>query len=239
MTASKSPATLVLCAIAPRQSAGSRGGSWLDAARALAVPVTWVAAVESMANFDGAMAGVDVAIDVPPAACASRTRLRDLLGRARAAAPSCAAAVLRGPMPPEHRGVLVEHGIAVALVDAFDEDGRGSRRPAPRGWACRSAVWGLWEVRVTPARRRGLLGWLGVGGLSQPQPGSLQVLCTDGLHSGNNAATFVASRLERWIAWASHHQARGSAIVTHLSALPAIISSGGRAALSGSVLRAA
>jgi hypothetical protein len=239
MTASKAPATIVLCATVPRQPSSARGGSWLDAARAVSVPVTWVAGVDSLAGLDGRADGLDLAIDVPPAACGSRTRLRDLLARTRAAFPGCAAAVLRGPMPPEHRGVLVEHGITVVLVDAFDDDGRGSRRPAPRGWACRNAVWGLWEVRVSPTRRTGLLGWLGVGGLSRPRAGSLHVLRTEGLHAGNGAAAFVASRLERWIDWARQHRARGSAVVTELSSLPSVISGNGRATLAGSVLRAA
>jgi len=239
MIASKSPATLVICATVPRQPVVPRSGSWLDVARGVPVPVTWVAGVDSLAALGGRMEGLDLAIDLPPAACGSRTRLRDLLSRSRDAAPGIAAAVLRGPMPADHRRLLVDHGIAVALVDAFDDDGRGSRRPAPRGWACRNAVWGLWEVQVTPPRRRGVLGWLGVGGLSSPRAGSLHVLRTEGLHSGNNAATFVASRLERWMEWANGHRVRGTAVVTELSALPASLAGAGRSALAGSVLRAA
>ena len=36
-------------------------------------------------------------------------------------------------------------------VDAVSGETRGTRRPAPRGWPCRSLVWGLWGCRPHPS----------------------------------------------------------------------------------------
>jgi hypothetical protein len=243
MIGSKPPAMLVICATAPRQAATIRSGSWIDAASALPVPVTWLAGIDSLEEVGSGLRRqgkvVDLAVDIPPAACGSRTKLRELLLRVRGAAPDVTAAVLRGPTPLEHRVLLVEFGIAVALVDAFADDARGNRRPAPRGWPCRNVVWGLWEVQVTPHRPRGIAGWLGLGGMPRPPAGSLHVMRTEGIAVGNNGSAFVTPRLERWIAWAGQRHVQGTAVVTHLSGLPAVISHGGRPALAGSVLRAA
>ena len=132
MTRSKLPATLVLCATAPRQTLAVRASSWLDAARAVAVPVTWVVGIDSLAGIASGVGDVDLALDIPPAACGSRSRLRDLLARARDITPGMTSVVLRGPTPPAHRGLLVEEGISVALVDTFDA---GESSPGAEGLA--------------------------------------------------------------------------------------------------------
>lgn len=232
-------ATLVICATAPRQpTMAGRSGGWLEAARSLQVPVTWLVSVDALAAADRA-ADVEVAIDIPPAACGSRQRLRDLLARARDVAPSIAAVVLRGPTPIDHRGLLVEWGVSVAMVDAFADESRGCRRPAPRGWACRNVVWGLWEVLVSPTRPGGLAGWLGFNGPPRLRPGGLHVLRSNAGGTGAALASALTPRLQRWTAWAAQRRERGAAEVVGLSALPTLICGAGRQPMAGSVLRAA
>lgn len=233
------PATVVFCATAPRHAATARSQAWVDAARSVAVPVTWAVGIDSLAEIAGRTADLEVALDVPPAACGSRARLRDLLVRARDLVPELAAVVLRGPTPAPSREVLVEEGIGVAVVDALDEEPRGNRRPAPKGWACRNPLWGLWEVMVTPARPAGIAGWLGFGGMPRLVPGGLHVLRTDGVAAGNNGAAFIGPRLERWISWAAQRRLRGAAAVVPLTDLPRLIGGGDRGAGDRSILKAA
>ena len=237
MVRSRRPATLVICGTAPRQPAA--GDSWLRTAGSL--PVTWLVGIDAIGAVAEGVArhGGDVALDIPPAVCGARGKLRDLLVRLRDEAPNVMAVVLRGPTPLSHRTLLVEQGIGVAIVDAFEEDGRGSRRPAPRGWPCRNAVWGLWEVLVSPHRPRGIAGWLGLGGLPRPKAGGLHVLRTEGATVGGRGEAFVTPRLDRWIGWATGRVASGAAVATGLSGLPAAITGEDRQPLSGSVLRAA
>jgi hypothetical protein len=235
----KQPATVVLCATAPRQAITGRSRVWLESVRSVAVPVTWAVGIDTLADIAGQDHGLDLALDIPPAACGSRSRLREILLRGRDLMPDLAAVVLRGPTPAANRGVLVEKGIGVAVVAAFEEESRGNLRPAPKGWACRNPVWGLWEVLVTPARPAGIAGWLGFGGIPRLSSGGLQVLRTDGVSVGNNGAASLAPRLERWISWAGQQRFRGTASVVPLSMLPRLISGGDREAVGRSVLRAA
>jgi len=233
------PATVVLCATAPRQAPTGRSRGWLDAARAVAVPVTWAVGIDTLADVADDVEGLDLAIDIPPATCGSRSKLRDLLLRSRDLVPDLSAVVLRGPTPAENRGVLVDEGIGVAVVDAFETEVRGNRRPAPKGWACRNPIWGLWEVLVTPPRPAGLAGWLGLGGMPRLAAGGLHLLRTDGVAVGNNGSAAITSRLDRWISWAGQQRFRGTATVVPLSALPRVITGGERDVVTGSVLRAA
>lgn len=229
------PSTLVICAAAPRQPAG-RQAAWVETAAALGVPVTWLVGADDLA---GSLEAVNVAVDIPPAACGSRRRLRDLVARARDLVPDLTAVVLRGPTSIEDRVLLAESGISVALVDAFSDEGRGCRRPAPRGWACRNVVWGLWEVLVTPPRSEGLFGWLGLGGAPKVRPGGLQVLRSDATTAGVSPAAVVPPRLQRWIAWATQQRQRGAVSVATLSDLPGLIAGAGHQPIARSVLRAA
>lgn len=238
MTRPQSPATLVICAAAPQPAVG-RGPGWLEASRSLPVPVTWLVGVDSLAAAETA-ADTEVAIDIPPAACGSRQRLRDLLARVRDFAPTITAAVLRGPTPVENRALLVEWGISVALVDAFADEVRGCRRPAPRGWACRNTVWGLWEVLVTPVRPGGFAGWLGFEGAPRLRPGTLHVLRNgDTVMVGSANAFPLAPRLQRWLGWAVQRRERGAAEIVGLSMIPKLIAGAERTPMAGSVLRAA
>lgn len=238
MNAVRRPATLVICGTV-KQPVDS--AAWLDGRRP--VPVTWLAGIDAVGSVAAAIlrtrAADEVALDIPPAACGSRAKLRDLLRRGRDEAPDLAAVVLRGPTSLEHRGLLVEHGIGVALVDAFEDDGRGSRRPAPKGWPCRNAVWGLWEVLHRPHRAGGIAGWLGLGGMPSTRPGSLHVLRTDGVTGASRGTGFLTPRLGRWIEWAGQRVSRGGVQVAGLATLPLVITGAARLPLSGSVLRAA
>lgn len=229
------PSTLVICAAAPRQPAG-RQAAWVETAATLGVPVTWLVGADDLA---GSLEAVNVAVDIPPAACGSRRRLRDLVARARDLVPDLTTVVLRGPTSIEDRVLLAESGISVALVDAFSDEGRGCRRPAPRGWACRNVVWGLWEVLVTPPRSEGLLGWLGLGGAPRVRPGGLQVLRSDATTAGVSPAAVVPPRLQRWVAWATQQRHRGAVSVAALSDLPGLIAGAGHQPIARSVLRAA
>lgn len=236
------PATIVVCAAAPRLRPAGGDGAWLRTAQALPVPVTWIAGADRLAEIGRQLSGPGpaphLAIDVPPAVCGSRQKLRDLLGRVRDAVPGLTAVVLRGPTPPANRMLLVEWNIGVALVDAFDGGERGSRRPAPRGWPCRNAVWGLWEVLATPYRPRGIAGWLGFTTMPRLAVGGLHVASLDREGATEAGSGLPSGRLERWAAWAAR-RARDGAVVTSLPQLPERLGRDARIPLAGSVLRAA
>lgn len=243
MARSVPPATIVICATLPQQVRAERCADLVRGAAGLPVPVTWVTAIDRLADVGAEiLRGVetaDVAVQVPVAECASRQRLRQFLVRARQGLPSLAAASLRGPAAFEHRALLVGEGIGVVLVDALDEQSLGQRRPAPRGWPCRNTAWGLWEVEAGQPRTTTWTNWLGLYGLPRPRAGSLHVVRTDGAMIGNNGAGFLTSRLERWAAWAEKRCRRGTAVATTLSGLGSTLARGGRGPLAGSVLRAA
>lgn len=234
MPGSNAPATLVICSSLPHGMRPEAGGR-------LSVPVTWVAPWERLAEAAAlarGQAGAAAALELPVGAFASRQRLRSLLARGREALPDLAAIVVRGLDPLEHRGLLVEEGIRVAVVGSLGPAGRGSRRPAPSGWRCRNAAWGLWEVELSPARREGALGWLRVPGLPRPRSRSLHVLLSEGLASGNGGAC-VSSRLERWLAWAGRYVDRGAAEAVSLPRLVARLAGEEQGGADRSVLRAA
>ena len=111
------------------------------------------------------------------------------------------------------------------LVDEFSDVGRGSRRPAPTGWPCRSVAWGLWEVKACPPRRSPGWGWL--PGLPAARRGGLHVIA-DG-----------EQRLSRLVDWSAQCVARGQAVVVPLAELPAILEGRTLGSLAASVLRAA
>ena len=115
-----------------------------------------------------------VALEIDPLAAASRQRLRDLIRATHQACPNIDAAIVSGDAPPPHRDLLAEEGIRVILTSHFSDSGR-PRRPAPAGWPCRNAQWGLWEVlrhtgprwqlfgRSLPRARRGTLAAIDLG----------------------------------------------------------------------------
>lgn len=239
MSKSRQPATIVVCAAAPRQRPAGGDIAWLRAANSQAVPVTWIAGVDRLADIaEAAGDAASLAVDIPPAVCGSRQKLRDLLARAADAAPGIASAVLRGPTPLANRTLLVERGLGVALVDSFDGGERGSRRPAPRGWPCRNAVWGLWEVLAAPHRPRGLAGWLGFTTMPKLKSGGLHVVRGDAAWSDGGPAGGAVAKLDRLVAWAGRRGRQG-AIMATLGQVPEFVGRDARGPLAGSVLRAA
>lgn len=238
MQSADTPATLVICGIVPKTVRGEPGGLM----RGPDLPVTWLAPADRLAVAVGLarrQAGSAVALELSTAAFESRSRLRALLARGREAAPDLAAVAVRGVVEAEHRGLLVEEGIRVVLVESLGESGRGSRRPAPAGWRCRNASWGLWEVEVASARPRSPLSWLGLLGLPRPRRGSLHVLRTEALAEGNGGTVFIAARLERQLAWARRYVDRGQARAISLEALSPLLAGVEQAARDHSILRAA
>lgn len=236
------PATLVICAPLPTGIPATGADAYLDeVGRRAGVPLTWVAAIDrlplAVRHRDAAAIPTGVALDIP--GTPTRQELRQLITRAAAEAPGLDAVVIRGPLPAEHRRVLVDGGIHVACRDQFDDVSRGVRRPAPAGWPCRSSLWGLWEV--TPARATPpgivdhLLPWR-AGTTSRS--GSLNVIDAAGTGPAPDAAT-IRSRVESWKAWAVRQRGPGQPVFATLSDLPSLIAGAGRLPMGGSILKAA
>jgi hypothetical protein len=236
MHGSDARATLVICGTVPPTSRSEP----IRLVRGPDLPVTWLAPIDrlaAVADLTGRHAGCGVALELPPAGLESRSRLRSLLTRGRDALPGLAAVAVRGNLSPEHRGLFVEAGIRIALVGALAEAGRGSRRPAPTGWRCRNAAWGLWEVEISAGQPRSPLTWLGLG--VRPRRGSLHVFRTEALAEGNGGTVFLGSRLERQLAWARRQVDRGRACAVSLDGLVARLAGGEQVARDHSILRAA
>lgn len=220
MEARNSPATVVVCAPAPRRSG--------DGGVAARVPITWVGGIDALESLPQ-VAAARLALAIEPAWLTSRQALRAALVRARRAVPGLEVAVLHGAALAHH-SVLAEEGIRIVAVDAFSDVGRGARRPAPAGWPCRNIAWGLWEVMACPPRRSPAWSWL--PGLPAPRRGGLHVCAADG--AGGDAR-----RLGRLLEWAGRGVARGRVVTVALGELPAIMEGRRPALLATSVLRAA
>jgi hypothetical protein len=212
-----------------------------EVGRRAGVPLTWVATIDSLplaVRHRGAAATPSgVALDIP--GTPTRQELRQIIARAAAEAPGLDAVVIRGPLPADHRRVLVDGGIRVACRDRFDDVSRGARRPAPAGWPCRSSLWGLWEVTMARATPPGivdhLLPWR-AGTTSWS--GSLSVIDATGAGPAPDAAT-IRCRIESWKTWAARRRGPGQPVFATLSDLPSLIAGAGRLAMGGSILKAA
>ncbi|MFM7137669.1 MAG: hypothetical protein ACKO1M_11460 [Planctomycetota bacterium] len=236
MHGSDARATLVICGTVPRTTRSEPSGLL----RGPGLPVTWLAPIDRLvvaAALADCHDGCAAALELPPAALESRSRLRGVLARGRDVLPGLAAVAVIGTVTAEHRGLLVEEGIRVALVDKLAEISRGSRRPAPSGWRCRNAAWGLWEVETSAGLPHSPLAWLGLGG--RPRPAGLHVLRTEALAKGNGGTVFLASRLERQLAWARRQVDLGRAVAVSVDGLATRLSGGEQAARDHSILRAA
>jgi len=235
------PTTLVICCRLPHGVPNATAETCLEVGRRSAMPVTWVTTIDQLplvAGQRGTTASLrDVAVEIPADQC--RQDLRQLLARAATEAPGLDAASVRGPLPADHRQVLIDAGIRIVCRDRFDDTSRGSRRPAPHGWPCRSTLWGLWEVTqsgtVTPPRMvNRLIPW---GSPSGPAPGSMTLVEIGG--QGHASADVIRSRIEQWHAWAQRRTTHGQAVFASLSDLPALIAGAARFSEGGSVLKAA
>ena len=235
------PTTLVICCQLPAGMPQATMETCLDIDRRSAVPVTWIATIDRLKLLaDRAVttgSPRNVALEVP--ANQSRQELRQLLARTAAEAPGVDAAAIRGPLPGEHRRVLIDGGIRIVCRDRFEDVTRGSRRPAPHGWPCRSMLWGLWEVTQANAIPPGLVSRLLPWGAQQaPAAGSLAVIDVGGQGPAADAAS-IRGRIEQWRSWAEKRPARGQVAFATLSDLPALIAGSGRLPEGGSVLKAA
>jgi hypothetical protein len=222
MAAGPSPATFVACA-----PLAWRGSDRAGLARP-AVPITWITSLNSLSvAAEAGAAGATIALELLPAWFCTKQSLRDAIAVARSAVPSLDTAVIEGAVP-RHHDVLAAAGIRVVAVDVLAPVQRGSRRPAPQGWACRTVAWGLWEVLVGPDPRqpRGWLSWTGLG--RRPRAGSLHV----------HRLACRAARADRWLAWATRLAARGGVAAT-LADLPELIEGRRGGPLAGSILKAA
>jgi len=157
--------------------------------------VTWAADAETLADLTAAAPEASWALLVDAAAAASRRDLRTRLASLARLSSRIDAAACAAEVTPVHRDLLVDAGVRVAAMDRFDDAGRGTRRPAPDGWACRSVVWGLWEVESS-APRRGLGQWLPWGG--SPAAGSLSLVTVDLDADGRIAEAVVAAAVSRF-----------------------------------------
>ena len=234
------PTTLVICCPLPSGMPQATAEACLESGRRAALPVTWIAAIDRLPLIVGerrTVAPPHVALEIPPSQ--SRQELRQLLAQAAADAPGLDAAVIRGSLPADHRRVLVDSGIRVVCRDQLDDTPRGSRRPAPHGWPCRSTLWGLWEVTQTPATPPGLVSrLLPWGSPSGPRSGSLAVVDIGGLGPVADAAS-IRGRMEQWRSWAERQRTTGEVVFATLSELPALIAGAGRLPVGGSILKAA
>ena len=231
------PTTLAICCRLPADMPRPLVEACRQAAVRAAVPVTWITAVERLALVAGhgpeASASRHVALEMPEQSSVSG--VRRLLADAGAAVPGLEAVVLHGDVSQEQRRLLVEGGVRIACRSRLDDTSRGSRRPAPPGWPCRSTLWGLWEVVMTQATPPGMVSRLLPWG-SRPAQGGLVVVDV-----GGGTPDAVAGRLEQWRAWAGAGRPGDAprAVCVHLADLADLITGGGRHALGGSVLRAA
>lgn len=234
MGRSGDPATLVLCAnLAGVPRRGSLA-AWGEAPGRAAV--TWSADVETLAAAaEAGLAPATLALALEPAWLDSKATLRRMVHAARQAAPGLEAVMLRGPRPLTHATLLAEEGIRVASVDVGDDARRGSRRPAPSGWRCHNPVWGLWEVRTDPPRRRGFVNWLLHGSMPRLRPAALHVLDAGSVPVDRP----LGGRLDRWLSWAARRVAGGRLRTVPLADLPVFLARGGQPPVSGSVLKAA
>lgn len=243
MAGSGLPCTVVICCSLPAGIGTDEMAARLEAGRAADVPVTWLAALEWLPGVMDRLGGNGQAGSVAlavPARC-PRTAARELLSRARRAAPALDAAAIHGPLDAACRQELAAGGVRVVCRDRFDTITPGSRRPAPAGWACHSPVWGMWEVatRGEPFPPAGLRRILGTGAAMALRPGGLAVVDVGHDVPPGKGAAVIRNRLGRWKAWAAGRWRSQPAAFTSLSQVPDLIATAGRAPVGGSILRAA
>lgn len=223
------PATVVLCGrLSDHQTRPIQPGRLAissESSHSTRPPVTRLVSLaelqQAALTAPDAVATADVALELEPAWLDSRRTLRDAIRQARSMVPELAAAVLAGDVLRE-QPLLAELGIRIVIVDRLGPSDRGSRRPAPCGWPCRNAAWGLWEVtKLNVARRPGLWHRLTHGsGFPTTRGGSLQVLCDDSSRTG------TAGQLGRWVEATARRQSRGAVRAVRLTDLPGLLEGG-------------
>lgn len=234
-------AAVVICCRVPARITAVEFADWEQLARRAATPVTWVAGVESLATIAAVFGNSEcfprIALEVDDGLLASRQSLRRTITTVRQEIGHLDALVATGSPEVAHRGLLIAEGIRTLCVDRFEQVARGSRRPAPNGWPCRSVVWGLWEVaaETSPSVRLldRMLPWQGGRVLAA---GTLSVIHLLGTVEGGARA--IRSRLERVLGMVAGRRSKAPVHAALLSELPELLM-GGDQAHAGSVLKAA
>jgi len=238
------PSTVVVCCSVPARTTVSELVDAVGLSRRYGVPVTWATGIDSIAMMSDAIGASgspeSMALEAPQSWFASRQSLRQFFARSRTLGPALDALVVRGNRPLVHRDALVEEGIRTACVDHFETLARGSRRPSPAGWACRSVVWGLWEVRSgsekAPTLIQRIVPWASFPRLAS---GSLSIFHVQERAVEDSEPTLAwRSRLERLLAWVQRTSHSQGVRVAGLSDLPALLNAAGRPH-ANSVLKAA
>jgi hypothetical protein len=231
--------TVVLCCDLPAGLPAATVENWLAWGLTAGVPITWIAPLERLRQIAAAAAaaGIEPSVALDVSAIDTRSGLRASFAEASETLAAIEAAAVRGGLPADHRRGLAEAGVRAILRDRLDDNGPGARRPAPRGWPCRSVLWGLWETTpsaATPPTSIGrLLPWA-TGGTTRAEG-----LIVPEVSRGSAADVGqLRARVEQWQAWA-RRQRTGTVSFARLADLPALVAGAGRVPDGGSVLRAA
>jgi hypothetical protein len=240
MGAKTAPATVVICCRLPPRISAAEFADWTRLADRSDAAISWVAGSDDLEALGPAVeaAGATgrIALGVDAAMIASRQSLRAALAAARRTVGAIEAVVAADAPKIDERGLLVAEGVRALCVERFETVARGSRRPAPHGWPCRSVVWGLWEVSSAPPAARLFSRIIPWQTSPLPAPGLLSVVTVSA--SGTASSRDVRSRLERVLALVSRRRSKAPVQVPHLADIPDLIAGGGQVR-AGSVLKAA
>ena len=233
MGVGNNPATVVICCGSPRGLPSDTLLQWIERSRQAGVCVTWVAELADLPRVSRSAGQKSVALSLDPDWLSSRQLLREAFAELRAAGSQIDAVSARGPLPLEHRDLFVAAGIRTVVVEEFSGPAKGSRRPAPAGWPCRSVVWGLWEVRASAATPASLperlLPWRSRACV--PAGGLAVVYAAASADAG-------AAHLERLLAWQRRQGRPDGVRGTELATIPSLLA-GAQQGATQSVLKAA
>jgi hypothetical protein len=197
-----------------------------------------VTRVVGLDSIDDAPPDASLILSLSPDQLASRQAVRSTIAAARSRRPDLGAVRARDvARVTAHE--LVDAGIRIVLVDEFLEGQRGSRRPAPAGWACRQPVWGLWEVQVV--RGPTPIGWrrlLKRSPAKTTREGGLVVLCPP-VSVGNTDASAGVQDPDAWWTQAFGPARQADASYLTVPQLSSLLDRGGDATAARSVLQAA
>jgi hypothetical protein len=171
-------------------------GHLLAAVRGRDAVVTWAMTPATLARLSARLPGENMVLALDGGMATSRRELRRGIDEFRRVQHTVEGVLLPVETSVSHGDLLVETGVRVVGVDRFVDSGRGSRRPPPHGWQCRSSRWGLWEVRTAPASSSGLARWLPWAG--RMAPGSLAVERVELAADPTVAAAKLARTVERY-----------------------------------------
>jgi hypothetical protein len=240
MGATTAPATVVICCRLPARISAAEFADWTRLAERADAEISWVAGRDDLvalgAVLEAAGALGRIALEVDAETLSSRPLLRASLATARRTVGAIEAVVATAAPQIEDRGLLVAEGVRTLCMDRFEPLARGSRRPAPHGWPCRSIVWGLWEVCSAPPTAGVFSRMLSWRASPLPPPGLLSVVTLSA--TGTAASREIRGRLERVLGMVSKRRVKGAVQVPHLADIPDLIAGGGQGR-AGSVLRAA